>query len=82
MPAPTTCPRCQSEKMLFPVTVCDVQNRLPLHLSVTEPKQHALHFPTSETQPVYAAVCGVCGYTEFYATEPERLARLWEKGYR
>ncbi|HEY7348763.1 MAG TPA: ClpX C4-type zinc finger protein [Ktedonobacterales bacterium] len=64
-PAPTPCPECQSERML-----AEAGNIIGLSTSEEEASDLAGRF--TET---WAIVCPKCGYTTFYAKQPEKLKK-------
>jgi hypothetical protein len=39
----------------------------------------ALLFREASRCPLEARVCGQCGYTEFYATDPATLFKAWRR---
>jgi hypothetical protein len=39
----------------------------------------AILFKEAERCPLEARVCGKCGYTEFYATDPANLLEAWRR---
>lgn len=51
---------------------------------ITEPKDTSalIQLRDSEKQEIKSAVCGNCGFVEFYADNAERLWERWQKGYR
>lgn len=79
------CPKCQSLPMMYPVEVTgDVQTPTPVQLQIKSPKEPGswidIRFPDRFT--LSAAVCGECGYTEFYTEKSHEMWAKWQKGFR
>lgn len=75
-----TCPKCESGKIVPRARVIDRTEsfvRLPLQVTVDR-KPDAAFFTGPVSSALYAAVCGACGFTEFYAEEPKLLLSAYE----
>ena len=83
----SACPKCQSTDILPPLPVYGQQSTLepPLMAVLLEPEPAKRPFVWVQgTQRTYfhASICGRCGYSELYATEPQKLLDAYRKGYR
>ena len=72
---------------MYPVKIHGVfEHQYPgsFFIKITEPKDPGalIQLRDSEQQEVKTAVCGNCGYIEFYADNAKRLWNRWQKGYR
>ena len=71
------CPKCGSTQVMNDVQVADA---LEENLKVqVQQKPHALLLKGTVRVPLKAQVCGTCGYTELYATDPKRLLKAHEQ---
>ena len=69
------CPKCGSTSNVerAAVTVSTEYGDKPVNLRIdTDPD--ALFFKGAKRTPLEASICGQCGLTEFYATDPAELA--------
>jgi len=64
-PTPTTCPECQSERML-----AEAGN----NVRVVEHQSGGWEAVSAHSE-LWAVVCTNCGYTTFYAKNPDKLAK-------
>jgi len=70
-----SCPKCGSLRIVREALVpdrTDASSSNPLSIRVVENPAATL-FRVPRDFPLRAWVCGDCGYTEFYATQPEEL---------
>lgn len=72
------CPKCNSTHVLADITVLDRGHlNSEFEFSLTgygRPK--AMIFKERRSSPVSAWVCATCGFIEFYADNPLKLAKL------
>ena len=82
----TVCPKCNSKDILPPVpTFSETGTVTPLFAVIREPEPSPRPFvwkPGAQKSVFLASICGNCGYTELYATEPAKLLAAYRKGYR
>lgn len=79
------CPRCDAQQLMFPIEVGgDTETPIPLQLKLKPPKEPGawLDSRSPDRFTLRAAVCGQCGYTEFYADRPNEIWRKWQAGAR
>ena len=68
------CPKCSSNKIMFPVDTV----AYPGALQVAVPHLRTImkiNIPDSFS--LQAAVCGTCGYTELYVNDPDLMYQKW-----
>jgi len=72
------CARCQSQSMMYPVEISE--SPMPFQLKVTPAREVGtwLNFTASKKFDVHAAVCGNCGYTEWFADKPKDMWEKWQ----
>ncbi|MDP1564533.1 MAG: hypothetical protein Q8M16_24395 [Pirellulaceae bacterium] len=71
----SVCPKCTAQKMIPEVTVIDSNGSSSDNLTVRlDRNPQAWVFKNPAFQELKAKVCGACGYTELYVTDP---AALW-----
>ena len=75
MPLSAKCVKCGSTDVVPGVRVMGTHS-VDLRVRV-DADPHALLFKGTERSPLEARVCGRCGYTEFYATDPATLLQAW-----
>ena len=77
MPQSSTCVKCGSADIVLGARVQehgDPESRLRVN---ADPGALLLKGPA--LCPLEARVCGRCGYTEFYATDPAALLAAWRR---
>jgi hypothetical protein len=84
---PTTCPKCHSTDLLPPLPVYGQQSTVepPLFVVLREPEPANRPFvwkPGAQRAYFHATICGQCGYSELYASEPQKLLDAYRQGYR
>ena len=68
------CPKCKSQKIIEDVRAVDFAQSSKGDLSLESyEKPDAILFKGTHTTYVRAWVCSACGFTEFYASDPEKL---------
>jgi predicted nucleic-acid-binding Zn-ribbon protein len=73
-----TCPRCGGHKVI-PNGWLRMSNGAGL-ISIAVPADpHALFFQKTISSPLQTWICGDCGYTESYATDPETLWQAYQQ---
>lgn len=73
------CPKCQSDKIIPQAKVLNrTENMFNFEVGVYE-NPDAFIFKNRVTSPVYAKVCGECGYIEFYAAYRHDLYQAFLK---
>jgi predicted nucleic-acid-binding Zn-ribbon protein len=70
------CPKCDSNFVIYPLETMGYPTSSIKVL--VPPKRAFLSLNTPDTFSLQAAVCGHCGYTELYVSEPKRLNDAWE----
>ena len=82
----TVCPKCNSKDILPQLPAfAETGTVTPLFAVIRqpEPANHPLVWrPGSQKTVFLASICGNCGYTELYATEPAKLLAAYRQGYR
>jgi len=72
--SPSGCPKCAARKTIAEVRVLDENGGVPGNLSVRlDRNPQAWVFKNPMVLELKARVCGECGYTEFYVTDPGAL---------
>ena len=80
MPQSATCVKCGSTDIVLNARVMDRTQYGEYDLRVrVDADPNALLFTGTERCPLEARVCGQCGYTEFYATDPATLFAAWRR---
>ena len=80
MPQSATCVKCGSTDIVLSARVMDRTQYGEFDLRVrVDADPDALLFTGTERCPLVARVCGQCGYTEFYATDPAALFAAWRR---
>ena len=80
MPAP--CARCGSDKIIEDAKVEDhisAGRRVALEVMIGHQKGSGMRVNRPVRVPIKARICGECGFTEMYVSEPARLWRLAQK---
>jgi len=73
------CPKCKATDVVADVQLCPpMQGELR---AVIDTHTIAFIIQGQEAQPMRAWVCGKCGFTELYATHPDRILAA-DKQYR
>lgn len=67
------CPKCGSRDIIAPAEVHGSLDR-PIKVG-TYQNPDALIFKGRQEVPIFAWVCGVCGYLELYASDPNDLKK-------
>jgi hypothetical protein len=77
----TTCTKCGSDKIIPDVAVFDKghQNFMGRLMVGIHGNPKALLFKQTSLSPLTACICGVCGYTELIAKDPEGLYKAYQK---
>jgi hypothetical protein len=77
----TTCAKCGSDKIIPDVIVFDKghENFMGKLMAGVQGNPKALIFKQTSLSPLTARICGVCGYTELIAKNPEDLYRAYQK---
>ena len=71
--------------MMYPVEASGyAEFPTPVQLKLTSPKEPGAWVDVrfSDRFTLSAAVCGECGYTEFYTQDPQKMLAKWQAGYR
>jgi predicted nucleic-acid-binding Zn-ribbon protein len=80
MPQSATCVKCGSTDIVLNARVMDRSHHGENDLRVrVDADPNALLFTGTERCPLEARVCGQCGYTELYATDPATLLAAWRR---
>ena len=53
-----------------------------IFLRITEPKTNGVLIRSTENAELSMAVCGNCGYGEYYVADAARLWKYWQRHYR
>ena len=75
------CPKCNATDIIPKVRVLDYLNAVTpqsLQVEVTE-NPEALLFKGKHRGNLYAWICGACGFTEFYVSNPSDLLSAYRK---
>ena len=78
-----TCPKCGSSNIMSGVKIVDRYHLAGLEQNLSlkvEEEPNALVFKGSLEKPLRAQVCGGCGFTEFYVSDPAELWATYVKG--
>lgn len=80
MPQSATCVKCGSTDVLSARVMDRSRNGFEYDLRIrVDADPDAFVFTGTERCPLEACVCGKCGYTEFYATDPANLLEAWRR---
>jgi predicted nucleic-acid-binding Zn-ribbon protein len=80
MPLSAACVKCGSTEIALGARVMDRTQYGEDDLRIrVDGDPHAFVFTETERCPLEARVCGQCGYTEFYATDPATLFAAWRR---
>ena len=74
------CEKCGSEKIIPEVRAIDhgdYQTEGNLEVSIDE-NPNALMFKNRVRSSIFAKICGDCGYTKFYARDPQSLYSAYQ----
>jgi predicted nucleic-acid-binding Zn-ribbon protein len=77
------CPKCGSNEVLTNLQVRGGEDHSP-YVSIREPdpaNRPFIWLPKNEQSQFRASICGMCGYTEFYAENYVALNEGRKKGY-
>jgi len=79
---PALCDRCGSDKLIEDAKVEDhitAGRRVALEVMIGHQKGSGMRGDKPVRVPIKARICGECGFTELYVSEPARLWRLAQK---
>ncbi len=76
------CARCQSQSMMYPLEISEYP--MPFQLKLTAPTEADawVNLNAPKKFDVHPAVCGNCGYTEWYTDKPKDMWEKWQAGFR
>jgi len=79
----TTCPKCQSSKIIPDVRILDHNYSVTGDLSVEiYENPNALLFKGAHQGKLQARICGQCGYTELYLENPHSLYSAYQRSLK
>jgi predicted nucleic-acid-binding Zn-ribbon protein len=76
----SVCPKCRSRDVIPHVRIVDYAHggtKYDLHVEVYE-SPGALLFKGAHSGTLQASICGRCGYTEMYVTNPQELLKVYQ----
>ncbi|HMS38934.1 MAG TPA: hypothetical protein PKE69_01820 [Pyrinomonadaceae bacterium] len=77
------CLKCNSDKIIPNAMVLDKGENSSGYLQIAvDEKPDALIFKQRITSPVRVAICGNCGYLEFYSRQPELMYQAYQNMLR